>query len=845
MLSVRTVALGIVLVGPWNLAGVAQIGTSGADTHSAISQGNADGRDSDQAQSLPAKPASSPDPAKEDSKYEFTPGADPENHLVSPFVKHLAEDQSTFWTAPAHFRVKDLRWAVPFVGATAGFMAGDSWISKQIPLNKVQTSKTFSDYGAYSLIGAGGGAFVLGHILGNDQMSESGLLSGEAAINSTAIAYLLKEITQRPRPYQANGSGTFFQGGSSFPSEHAAIAWSIASVMAHEYPSTFTKILAYGLATGISATRVTGQQHFSSDVIVGSALGWYFGRQVYRAHHDTELGGDSWGDLLPDSSSGGEGEITRNPGNMGSSYVPLDSWVYPALERLAAMGYIQSAHLGVRPWTRLACAGMLEEAQEKIADEDNSGQAGKIYHDLASEFSGETARLNGAANVGAGLDSIYTRVMDISGPPLRDGYHFGQTIINDSGRPYGEGFNSVDGVIAHAEAGPFAFFIRGEYQHAPAVASYGASVQQAIANADRTSPVSNGRAQIDRFDMVEGTVSFNWHNTQLSFGKQNLWLGPGESGALLMSDNAEPVLMLKLDSVSPYRIPLLSRALGPVEAEYFLGQLAGQQFELNGTQLLGPGGIQPQPFLDGGKVSFKPTANLEIGMGFTAQFAGPGLPFTFSNFIRTFYVHTQTTPTTNGNNPAKRATNADFTYRVPGLRNWLTIYGDALTVDEISPIGSSRATVNPGVYIPQFPKLHNLEFRAEGLHEPITKEFAPGFVYYGVRRYRSGYTNDGTLMGNWIGRAGRGWQGWLTYSFSPRSRLQFGYRLQEVSREFLGGGRSADYSVDCEAGLASSLSLHGFLQYEQWRFPVLAPGPQMDVTTGLQLTFYPNLKIRK
>ena len=127
---------------------VAQVGPSGADTQPAMSQVNADGWESDQAQSLPGKPASVPDPAKEDLKYEFTPGADPANHLVSPFVKHLAEDQRTFWTAPAHFRVKDLQWAVPFVGATAGFMAGDSWISKQIPLGKVQTSKTFSDYGA-------------------------------------------------------------------------------------------------------------------------------------------------------------------------------------------------------------------------------------------------------------------------------------------------------------------------------------------------------------------------------------------------------------------------------------------------------------------------------------------------------------------------------------------------------------------------------------------------------------------------------------------------------------------------------------------------------------------------
>src|SRR6266404_3443884 len=215
---------------------------------------------------------------------ELLLGEDPDNRLGLPFLNHLANDQKAFWTAPAHFRKKDLEWITPFAGVTAGFVAGDIWISKQIPLSKVQTSKKISNYGVYSLIGVGAGSSLLGHITGDDHMSEAGLLSGEAAINSTAVAYLLKNAMQRPRPYHANGSGTFFQGGSSFPSEHSAIAWSVASVLAHEYPGTLTKILAYGLATGVSATRVTSQQHFATDAIIGSALGWYFGRQIYRAH---------------------------------------------------------------------------------------------------------------------------------------------------------------------------------------------------------------------------------------------------------------------------------------------------------------------------------------------------------------------------------------------------------------------------------------------------------------------------------------------------------------------------------------------------------------------------------
>jgi membrane-associated phospholipid phosphatase len=46
-----------------------------------------------------------------------------------------------------------------------------------------------------------------------------------------------------------------------------------------------TKLIVYGLATAVSLTRVLGQQHFSSDVLVGSAVGWLVGRYVFRKHH--------------------------------------------------------------------------------------------------------------------------------------------------------------------------------------------------------------------------------------------------------------------------------------------------------------------------------------------------------------------------------------------------------------------------------------------------------------------------------------------------------------------------------------------------------------------------------
>ncbi|MDP9161849.1 MAG: phosphatase PAP2 family protein [Acidobacteriota bacterium] len=808
-------------------------------------------------QELPNVPSNS---ESSDHSYELPPGEDPQNRLFAPFFRHLVSDQKEFWTSPVRFRTKDLRWMVPVAGLTAGLIASDSWMAKQVPdkPNQLKRSKSISNYGAYSLIGIAGGSYLLGQATNNEHLRETGFLSGEAALNSTALTYLIKSISQRPRPLEKDHNGTFFQGGASFPSEHSAIAWAAASVWAHEYPGTLSQILAYGVASGVTLTRVTGKQHFASDAVIGSLLGWYFGRQAYRAHHDKELGGSAWGTAFTDETS----EHTRNPEHMASPYVPLDSWIYPALERLAALGYMRTAYLGMRPWTRMECARLLSEAQDVVVDEETEGSEGeKTYSVLKEEFAPETARWDGAANVGAQVESLYTRVIGISGTPLRDGYHFGQTITNDYGRPYWNGVNNVTGVTASAVAGPLAFYVRGEYQHAPATPSDGANVLQATASADglcqqpqigpgctATVPVSqliNGRAAVDRFHLLEGNVSATFLGVQLSFGKQSQWMGPGESGSLLFSDNAEPILMLKIDNVSPYKIPLLSKFLGPVRTEYFIGQLDGQQWEFNSPNLVGPGHINPQPFLDGYKISFKPTENLEVGMGITAQFAGPGLPFTWHNFLRTFYSHNRTGNTVGNDNPGKRISTADFSYRVPGMRNWLTFYMDAMVVDEISPLGSTRATVNPGIYIPQMPRLPKLELRAEGIHEPLTSEFSPGFVYYGLRRYRSGYTNDGQLIGNWIGRAGLGGQGWLTYRFSPMSKIQAGYRHQEVSKSFIGGGRLVDYSVNADVKLPSNLVFSGTVQYEQWRFPILASGRKSDITAFAQLAFYPHWGLTK
>ena len=68
-------------------------------------------------------------------------------------------------------------------------------------------------------------------------------------------------------------------------------------MIAHEYPSPFMKIMAYGLASLVDYSRIRARQHFPSDVFVGSMMGNLIAQNIYSRNHDPELGGEAWRSL--------------------------------------------------------------------------------------------------------------------------------------------------------------------------------------------------------------------------------------------------------------------------------------------------------------------------------------------------------------------------------------------------------------------------------------------------------------------------------------------------------------------------------------------------------------------
>jgi hypothetical protein len=535
----------------------------------------------------------------------------------------------------------------------------------------------------------------------------------------------------------------------------------------------------------------------------------------------------------------------RSAKNMASTYVPLDSWVYPAFDRLAALGYIQTDFVSLRPWTRMECARLLEEASDRVGDGESDSEATTLYKNLTTEFALELRREDGAANLGIQIESIYTQAVDISGQPLTDGYHFAQTIVNNFGRPYGEGANLYSGAAVRAQAGWFALYVRGEYQRSGDVAPLSPAAQNAISQADFTPTAAQGPpSNVSRFQLLDAYASVVFKNNQLSFGKQSLWWGPDFGGPMLYSDNAAPITMLRYDRVSPFKLPSFLGVLGPMRLQFFIGQLSGQQFvnipipgQPGLTHVIGQSGVSlsPQPYIHGLKVSMNPTRNLELSVSRTVIFGGPGFPVTLGSFWHSFVATGNSTSV--GNDPGDRRVAFDFKYRIPGIRDWLTLYCDSFTDDEAFPVAyPTHSAWSPGIYLPKLPYLHKVDFRAEGAVTP--DRLFPGFFYFN-NHFLSGYTNDGELMGSWIGREGSGFQLWSTYWLSARTTVQANYRNMWVDHSFLQGGSVQDFGVTANVALSSELTLKTSAQYERWRFPLLAAGTVSNVTTSLQLSYSP------
>lgn len=209
-------------------------------------------------------------------------------------VPNILCDQKNIWLFPLHL-TQDHNWipALGVAGATAGLVALDPIEGHYF--NRTEAYDGFNDMFAtrgteLALMAVPTALYVAGWARKDNRMEHTALLAGEAVADSGIVATVLKSVTSRKRPFSftanENYSDSFYDhsgskvvGGGGFPSAHAIVAFSIATVIAHRYREhRWVPFAVYGAAAAVGFSRLSLAQHFTSDVFVGAALGYSISR---------------------------------------------------------------------------------------------------------------------------------------------------------------------------------------------------------------------------------------------------------------------------------------------------------------------------------------------------------------------------------------------------------------------------------------------------------------------------------------------------------------------------------------------------------------------------------------
>jgi hypothetical protein len=549
------------------------------------------------------------------------------------------------------------------------------------------------------------------------------------------------------------------------------------------------------------------------------------------------------------------------PGDpLGSAYIPVDSWVYPAMMRLYSMGYLDTMYLAMRPYTRRSALHILQASEDAILSGEDD-QAQEILASLLNELTDEGITRPAIAGITRGtvygVQSAYTRMLGISGPILTDSYHLGQTFSNDYGRPEESGFNNLTGFSTLNEQGPFSLYVRGEYQHASSAPGYSQALSSALSLNDEIvfAPPNDPQATIptgpiaaqNPFRLVEATLSYHILGHEISGGKSDAWLGPGMGGAMDWCNNAENIYSFRINRVEPIKIKYLSKLLGPVRYDFFYGSLKGHTYPND-------------DYVHSDMFSFQPTKDFQFGFQRTVIFGGEGHePVTLHTFLKGFF---DTNDTNSGekfsrDDPGARFSAFNFSYRLPFARNYITLYADSETHDDLTPVSAPRrAGYRPGIYLSHLPGAKRLDLRVEG----VSTDCSTLVCQHGGNEYietvqKQGYTNKGFILGDWIGREAKGGQAWMTYHLSGNEWVDIEYMHKQTPGDFIpgpynaargtygqGGTTQNQFRVDVVKRIGPDVEVNGWFQHERWVAPIYLAGVQSDNAFTVQVTFFPKLK---
>jgi membrane-associated phospholipid phosphatase len=264
----------------------------------------------------------SPLPKKTDEAAATLPRGESINaeHTLLEEVRAAGEvvigDAAYLFTSPLRIDGKIALIAGGVAAAIGGLMAADKTIQRAFQENRTSTGDDIAEklnttgdagtvFGAnIALIGAG---WLFREREEGNKLMRTALVSLESQLFVEGITAVTKFAVGRQRPEEERGTHTFMPlnlSDSSFPSHHAARAFAMAAVFAEAYPQPIP-VLAYTGAALISLSRIYQNEHFSSDIFAGAALGFVIGKALSWRHNQADSA-RSWNVLpfMPEARGG-------------------------------------------------------------------------------------------------------------------------------------------------------------------------------------------------------------------------------------------------------------------------------------------------------------------------------------------------------------------------------------------------------------------------------------------------------------------------------------------------------------------------------------------------------------
>ncbi len=222
--------------------------------------------------------------------------ADDEDKLNKEFIVNFTNDLGKILISPVHWKKKDFFTFSAVLGAGCLLYVVDEDIQHWTQDHKSSTSEDFFEFITYfgdgrTLLGLIAAVYTTGELFHDNSLRKTALLSLESWMTAGIINMSLKAIIGRARPSTSESSRSFhpFSTKSSYfslPSGHSVSAFAVATVIADRSKNAFIDILSYSLATMVALSRVHNNNHWASDVFLGSSLGYFVAKKILSLNRD-------------------------------------------------------------------------------------------------------------------------------------------------------------------------------------------------------------------------------------------------------------------------------------------------------------------------------------------------------------------------------------------------------------------------------------------------------------------------------------------------------------------------------------------------------------------------------